>query len=126
MLPVKKRNDHPTLEEIKELFDQWRKKKKGRDSIPEVLWAQAVSLTEHYSVHKISRYLRLNFNDVKARSEHGRIAPGKDDGAPAFVELDPIRVAIGYTIEMEKPTGERMRIKGNCNVAELAREFFAA
>ena len=41
----------------------------------------------------------------------------------AFVELDPVTVTNECIIEMEKPTGERMRIKGSCNVAELARVF---
>jgi hypothetical protein len=112
MLPAKRAKDHTALEQVHELFERWRKSKTGRDPIPETLWEAAVSLTDGYSVNKIARHLRLNHNDLKNRAR----------GHITFVEL-PLAASIECTIEIEKPTGERMRIKGNCNVVELAREF---
>jgi hypothetical protein len=113
MLPAKKGKDQTALEEVHDLFERWRQGKSGRDSIPETLWEAAVSLTDGYSVNKIARRLHLNYKDLKnrARSQF------------AFIEL-PLAATVECTIEIEKPTGERMRIKGNCNVAELAREFW--
>lgn len=113
MVPAKRAKDQTALEQVQELFEQWRKGKSRRDPIPETLWEAAVSLTDGYSVNKIARRLRLNHNDLKNRAR-SRIA---------FIEL-PLAKSIECTIEIEKPTGERMRIKGNCNVAELAREFW--
>jgi hypothetical protein len=113
MLPAKRAKDHTALEHVHELFERWRKSKTGRDPIPETLWEAAVSLTGGYSVNKIARRLHLNHNDLKNRAR----------SQITFVEL-PLAASIECTIEIEKPTGERMRIKGSCNVAELAREFW--
>ena len=112
MLPAKKGKDQTALEEVDELFERWRKGKSGRDPIPETLWEAAVSLMDGHSVNTIARRLHLNHKDLKnrARSQF------------TFIEL-PVATTVECTIEIEKPTGERMRIRGNCNVAELAREF---
>jgi len=117
MVAAKKGNDHLSLEEVRELFDQWRQTKKRRDAIPDALWKAAVSLTDRHSVHEVARCLHLNHNDLKARAQ--TIAP------MTFVELDPLTIPVDCTIEIEKPSGERMRIRGSCNAVELARVFLA-
>jgi len=119
MVPAKQKDLSPTLEHVQELFDQWRKHKKRRDPIPPSLWEAAVSLTGTHSIHHIARRLRLNFNELKVRAKNRR---------PAFVELtmSPGMPLVECSIEMEKPSGERMRIRGACNVVELAREFWKA
>jgi hypothetical protein len=122
MLPVKKGGDRSSLETVQELFDGWRKEKKFGDPIPPSLWEAALSLMDSHSVYTIAKLLRLNYTNLKARAEpHPAI--GKDDGLPSFIELDPMTLAVDCTIEMTKPTGERMTIIGSCNVAELARVF---
>jgi hypothetical protein len=113
MLPAKTGKDQPTLEEVHEIFERWRKNKTGRSPIPEALWEAAISLTDSYSVNKIANHLHLNYNDLKDRARNHI----------TFIEL-PLAATIECTIEIEKPTGERMRIKGNCNVARLAGEFW--
>jgi hypothetical protein len=40
--------------------------------------------------------------------------------------MSPGTSLVECSIEMEKPSGERMRIRGACNVVELAREFWQA
>ena len=114
MVPAKRGNQHPTLEEVRELFDRWRHDRRRRDRIPDTLWKAAASLTDAHSVHVVAKHLHLNHTDLKARSHRKPIT---------FVELNP--VTIECTVEMEKPGGERMRIKGACNVIELARAFLA-
>jgi hypothetical protein len=108
------------MEAVQELFDRWREKRKHRDPIPPALWEAALSLTASHSVYKIAKGLRLHYINLKARVE-GRSALGRDNGAPAFIELDPLTA----TVEIAKPTGERMTITGSCNVAELVRVFLA-
>mgnify|MGYP001071814310 CR=1 FL=1 len=115
MVPAKKGNDHPALEEVHDLFERWRRGKKRRDPIPETLWRAAVSLTEVYSVNEVARYLHLSHKDLKARS----------DTPITFVELDLLTVPAECTVEIEKPSGERMRIRGTCNAIDLARVFLA-
>jgi hypothetical protein len=119
MLPAKQAQSHPTIEYVQELFEEWRRRKKRRDPIPPSLWDAAVTLTDRHSIYRISRHLGLNFNELKARA----LRP-----APSFIELAvaPCTGHIECSVEMEKPTGERMRIRGSCNLAELAREFWKA
>ena len=116
MLPIKHTQDHPTLEQVQGLFNQWRSNKTRRDPIPPVLWDAAVSLAEQYSIKKIARCLNLDYNKLKIR-----VRGGSCDPIPAFIECAPVLTII----EMTKPTGECMRIEGAGNVRELIREFFA-
>ena len=113
MLPARTGKNHPALEELKALFEQWRKNRKHRDPIPPSLWNAAFSLSDQYSLHEISTCLRLNYNDLKARTKE----------RSHFIEL-PAIPSDGCTIEIEKPAGEKMIIRGLYNVRELAREFY--
>ncbi len=113
MLPVKK-EDHPTLEAVQDLFDQWRKEKKFRDPIPPALWEAALALTDSHSVYTIAKRLRLNYTNFKALAEYRSAGTG-----PTFIELG----LLGVTIEMTKRTGEKMTITGACDVTGLARLF---
>jgi len=122
MVPAKKRRGQPTLEEVQGLFDRWRKEKKHRHPIPQDLWQSAVSLSTQHSINTISKHLHLSYNDLKARAVHAGRAPASRN-PPAFIELAAL-TGVECTIEMEKPSGERMRITGSCNVVELARAFF--
>ncbi len=117
MLPARTGKNHPALEELKALFEQWRKNRKHRDHIPPSLWNAAVSLSDKHSLHEISTCLRLNYNDLKARIQKSTVI------APTFIELTGI-ASEEYTVEMEKPSGERIRVKGSCDITELVRTFF--
>ena len=115
---------HPTLEEVKEQFAQWRRDKKGREKIPEALWAAAVSQTRRQPVFKVTEALRLNYNDLKERA--CKIATEASSG-PAFVELKPVSavMATECVIEIEKP-GAKMKItlKGGFDTLELTKSFW--
>ena len=115
---------HHTLEEVQEQFEQWRRDKKGREKIPEALWAAAVLLTRRHPVFKVAEALRLNYNDLKERT--GKVAT-EASGHPAFVELKPAPVATAAecVIEIEK-SGARMKIslKGVFNAIELGKAFW--
>lgn len=117
MVPAQRAKNHTALEHVHELFERWRKNKTGRDPIPEPLWEAAVSCTGEHTVSRVARQLRLNHTELKSRSTACR-------DHVAFIELGPMTVAAECTIEMEKPTGERMRVRGGCTVTELVREFF--
>jgi hypothetical protein len=117
MLPARTPNSHPEMEEARELFEQWRKTRKHREPIPPLLWDMAVTLAGHHSLYEVSSCLRLNYNDLKTRIKKTPVV------APAFIELTGI-ASEEYTVEMEKPSGERIRAKGRCTVTELIRAFF--
>ena len=116
---------HPTLEEVQEQFAQWRRDKKGREKIPETLWAAAAALAGRHPVFKIAETLRLNYNDLKERIGKDAETPG----APAFIEFKPVPAATvsECVIEIEKP-GAKMKIsfKGGVDVFGIAKSFWGA
>ena len=119
MLPAKRKQSYPTLEEVRELFERWRENKKGRDPIPPALWAKAVALSRIHSINAISRYLRLSYNELKSRAS-------THEPQGAFIEIGSV-TAIECTVEMEKPGGRKMRmcVRGACpDLGDLARSFW--
>ena len=57
----------PTVEQVRDQFEQWRNTREKRTDIPDELWQAAISLAEHTSVYQISKELRLNYTDLKHR-----------------------------------------------------------
>ncbi len=53
----------PTLEEVRKQFKTWRKSKQWGSRIPDALWEAAVNLSQEYSIHQISRALRVNYSE---------------------------------------------------------------
>ena len=123
MLPARTQKTYPTLEETKALFEQWRKEKRRRDPIPPALWKAAIALATKHSINEISKHLHLSYTELKARANNPKRVPFTPKHH-AFIELAAVSCS-ECTIELEKPTGERMRIKANCTVRELVREFFS-
>src|SRR5271157_5265532 len=61
----------PDLQHVIYQFQQWRVGRQKLGRIPEPLWQAAASLHPRYSVFRIARALRLNFNDMRDRI-HGK------------------------------------------------------
>jgi hypothetical protein len=120
----------PTLEEVQQLFEQWRRTKRRRDRIPQLLWEAAVSLSGQHSTHRISKLLHLNHTDVSDRIRAHKEGDGvQRPHESAFIELDviPSATVSEWAIEMERPDGGRMKIclKGSSiDAAELSKAFW--
>ncbi|MBC8457736.1 MAG: hypothetical protein H8D67_07065 [Deltaproteobacteria bacterium] len=104
---------HPTLKEVQEQFETWRKTREKRTAIPDTLWEAAVSLSPRYSLYQISKALRLNYNDLKCRLETSQpILPLSSEEDHAFIDLGlkvPMLPA-ECSVEMEGQNGGKMRI----------------
>ena len=121
----------PTVEEIRDQFETWRKTREKRTPIPDALWEAAVSLSPRYSLYQISKALRLNYNDLKCRiqtSPSSLQSPPAID--PSFIELglkDPLLPA-ECIVEMEDQNGAKMRMcfKGEAglDLLELGKVFW--
>ena len=52
----------PTLEEVRDKFESWRKiKRNHREPIPKDLWQAAADLARKYSVNTVSKELHLSY-----------------------------------------------------------------
>jgi len=115
------RSDHtPTLESVQEQFKAWRAGKAGREPIPEHLWEAAARLCREHPPTRVSRVLRLSFNDLKKHVP---------ERAPVqFTELD-IRPLTGpWQIECQRPDGARLRLSSSSPLPDLGglvRDFLA-
>lgn len=112
----------PTVEEVQQFFEEWRRNKKGRDRIPDALWKAAGSLSKQFSVHQISKFLHLNHTAVRdhLRAEkQGEVIQEKE---AAFFEFDVIQPAIAgdCVIEIEKRGGAKMRMSFKCSNSDMA------
>jgi hypothetical protein len=102
----------PSLREVKQLFATWRASREHKTRIPDELWEAASSLSAQYTIHQISRNLRLNHTALKdqvaARTQENNITAQQ----PCFLELPapqspPLSECL---IEMENRHGEKMRM----------------
>jgi hypothetical protein len=111
MTPI--RSDHtPTLESVQEQFKAWRAGKAGREPIPEPLWEAAALLCREHPPTRVSRVLRLSFNDLKKRVP---------ERAPVqFAELDIRSLTGPWEIECQRPDGARLRLSSSGPLPDLS------
>ena len=132
-----------SLKEVRDRFETWRMSNKVRSRIPDNLWQAAVELCKDHSIFRVSKALRLNYNDLKDRvqdkkkgtlpSLNRKRKPKRiytEDGHD-FVELDfkgPIFPS-ECVLEMEAANGAKLKMhfRGqhrDFDVGELARVFW--
>lgn len=102
-------------------LERWRRKRTGRQRIPEALWVAAGELAREHGVNPVSRALRLEFNQLKRVAETDG-PKGKKRTTPAFVELIAPQTQSGSecVLELEGRRGKlRIELKGT-TTAELS------
>lgn len=82
------RSKTPTisLEEVKARFDEWRRNRKGKASIPDELWAAAAEVAQREGVSRTSTELHVEWNHLKRRMAAAGGTSSKPS-PPRFVEL---------------------------------------
>jgi len=120
---------------VREQFEGWRTGKQPRERIPAVLWSAAARLCRTYSVHRVSRWLRVNYAALQKRAG-GRAKARADEAKPAFVEwglpagILPSAPSAEYVVELasrgDGPQRIHMRGASVAEVAALARALRGA
>jgi hypothetical protein len=82
------RSRKPTvnLEDVKARFEQWRRGRKGKASIPDELWAAAAEVARREGVNRTSTELHVEWNHLKRRMA-ARSEGSSKQAPPRFVEL---------------------------------------
>jgi hypothetical protein len=109
------------MREVYRRLERWRSERKGRERIPEALWAAAGELAREHGVNPVSRALHLEFKHLKRVTEAGAQNEGKE-AKPSFMELIAPHTSAGREcmLELEGPRGKlRIELKGVAT-AELA------
>lgn len=122
-----------SLEEVCDQFEEWRRRRNNRrEPIPPQLWKAAVELSGRYSIHSISKALRLNYSDLKGRVDQ-QFATDKVEALPAagFIDLGCSQSFLESEciIELQAATGLKMKmsVKGKVdfNLLQLGKAFLA-
>ena len=106
-------NQKPALKKVQAEFENWRKTRKSRGFIPEALWGAAISLAGPYSLHQISKGLRLNHSALKERVEASRNVTPEEAAPTTFIELPPLNQPLlseEFSLDLENATGAKMSI----------------
>jgi hypothetical protein len=119
------------LEKVTHDFAAWRKTKTGRARIPEPLWAAAADLHHSFglSVNKIAKSLRLNYSTLKTHifQEQPSAIESVEKSSATFIEVESVPPYSDCIIEMEQPSGVKMRMcfrgRVDPDALELGRYF---
>ena len=99
-----------SLAAVKLQFKTWRDTRKQKSRIPAELWTAAVSLSNRYSVHHISKALHVNHTALRDKVSAYKTDRSKEAHS-CFIELPlPRSPASECLIEMENRSGEKMRM----------------
>ena len=72
----KTRNLPARLERLRRRFERWRRTRKVRGRIPDLLWTAAVKLAADYGTHRTARALRVDYYALKWKRRSGSAAGG--------------------------------------------------
>jgi hypothetical protein len=125
-----KTTPHKTLEEVEDLFKNWRRTRKSHKPVPRRLLEAATGLTADYPIPAIAKRLLLDPAILKRRALAERAQPA-DPGstAPAFFELAIGDHGVDYecTMEMEDKIGTKMKMHvrdvRSLDLYEICRAF---
>jgi len=103
------------LEKVRQIFSDWRKTRTSR-RIPDHLWQTAANLyhTLGVSINRIARGLRLNHSALKTKIidiPNDTVEPPVEDLSPLFIEVPPAPALSDCVIEIENPSGAKMRMR---------------
>ena len=99
------------LEQVRELFQAWREKRKQGTRIPAELWQAATQLFPRYTVNRISRALHLRYEDVRDRVKNHQDDQTKELRFWEF-RLSELQGSIGECrVRAEDGSGRRMELE---------------
>ncbi len=99
-----------SLTTVKLQFKTWRETRKQKSRIPDELWTAAVSLSDRYSIHRISKALHVNHTALRDRISSCKTNKNQQTHS-CFIELPvPQSPASECLVEMENRSGEKIRM----------------
>ena len=122
-----------SLEKDKARFVEWRKKKHGREPIPDELWQIASAHIPTSSLNRVAREFGLNFSRLQEKAQQFGIGSRKTGLAGAteiaFQELPLNGMFVAPhavpCLVLERPDGIRVRIEGHLPDADYVGKLAA-
>lgn len=120
----------PTIEEVCDKLEHWRKiKRNHREPIPKDLWQAAAELARKHSINKVSKALHLSYADLKNRVYPSPKPRPANKEKASFIELGYGQPSLvpETIVDMETKKGSRLRIcfkgKTDFDLMSLAKTF---
>jgi len=121
---MRKRRSRPipaaSLSPLSRALGRWRSSHGRGSRIPEGLWREAATLASKHGIHPVSQALRLNYYSLKERIDALGLPPTSAvtvaeaaEEIPAFVEVELAPSPRVLEVELESPTGWRMRVRSS-------------
>jgi hypothetical protein len=80
--------DLPTLEEVKVLFEEWRRtRQKARERIPDYLWSQVACLLGRYRPGEIQKRLGINGYQLNSGRSKISLTPHPQETSDPFIKV---------------------------------------
>jgi len=132
MTPLPLAPAEDTLNDLAQQFAQWRQSRTTpRGRIPQLLWAQAVALSQRLPLTRVAKQLGLTPGALKRRGGGKAVAamPPPPPSSPQFVEVTAAAWRMPTAeVEVQRADGARMRIsysESSPAVAPLLQTFLA-
>jgi hypothetical protein len=108
-------NPKPDFEQIKRAFENFRAGRTGKERLPENLWAQAITLLEHYPFRVVCRELRLKPDYLRRRAAAKGVSVAAKKPKPQFLtltssELKAIKNNAGVALASATDSGKECRL----------------
>ncbi len=100
-----------SLTDVKLQFKTWREIRKQKSRIPDELWTAAVSLSDRYSIHHISKALHVNHTSLRDRVSACKINRNQETHS-CFIELPALQSPPVFEsmVELENRFGDKVRM----------------
>ena len=112
---VERRSGAVDIAGVRARIEHWRRTRRRRSAMPEVLWSAAVSLSAEHGVYRVARALRVDYGTLKWRAFQARShAEAVEPATPQFVEFDAAQVlgSVGYAvIQVTDGAGAQLRVE---------------
>lgn len=101
-----------SIEEVEQQFRQWRETRAQRSPIPHYLWTAAVRLTQEYSICRIAKALRLDYNTLKRHvlADQTKNSP-QLESSPSFIEFELSPPITECLVEIEDRDGAKLKMQ---------------
>jgi len=118
------------MNEVAEQFAHWRATRRHKtETIPDALWAGAVSLTRQLPITRVAKTLRLSASDLRRKRDQKSVLVAPLPQA-AFVELPRVELASsgGAEVDVVRADGARLNVRLACDarVSDVLRAFLGA
>ena len=132
MRKMRKQQSAPTIVQLCERIEHWRKTRTTRKPMPEDLWQEAVTAAGQHGVYAVCREVRLNYNALKARVGGAQTAAARPESEFVELKLPMAGGAVqvqGLEVELVRASGDKMVLRmaaaEHTDVMALARAFWS-